>query len=122
VSPRFQLELDAERYAVGDSVTGTILVLEGGDSRSLEVLLEYREETEDYSDVAVSIPSGPLHEDELTAGTSFEFALSLPPDALPNYRSRHGELYWEVDVKSDESGRDTHERRRIEVEASVSRS
>ena len=25
------------------------------------------------------------------------------------------ELYWELDVKSDESGRDTHERRRIET-------
>jgi hypothetical protein len=46
---------------------------------------------------------GPLHEDELTVGTSLEFELALPPDALPSYKSRHGELYWELDVKSDES-------------------
>jgi hypothetical protein len=115
VSPRFQLQLDRERYAPGDTVKGTILVLEGGASRALEALLEYHEETADYSEVALSIPSGPLHEGELTSGTSFEFELGLPPDALPNYKSRHGELYWELDVKSDESGRDTHERRRIEI-------
>jgi hypothetical protein len=115
VSPRFQLQLDRERYAPGDTIKGTILVLEGGGSRALEALLEYHEETSDYSEVALSIPSGPLHEGELTAGTSFVFELGLPPDALPNYKSRHGELYWELDVKSDESGRDTHERRRIEI-------
>ena len=117
MSPRFQLQLDRERYAPGDTIRGTILVLEGGGSRSLEALLEYNEETDDYQEVAISIPSGPLHEGELTTGTSFEFLLALPPDALPNFRSKHGELYWQVDVKSDEAGRDTHERHRIELEA-----
>lgn len=116
MSPRFQLQLDRERYAPGDTVKGTILVTEGGSSRALEARLEYTEETADYSEVALSIPSGPLHEGDLTVGTSFEFELALPPDALPSYKSRHGELYWELDVKSDESGRDTHERRRIAVE------
>jgi hypothetical protein len=115
VSPRFQLQLDRERYAPGDTIRGTILLLEGGDSRVLEAFLEYCEETADYSEVAVSIPSGPLHEGELTAGTSFEFELGLPPDALPNYKSRHGELYWQVDVASEEFALDSHERRRIEV-------
>ena len=117
MSPRFQLQLDQERYAPGDTIRGTILVLEGGSSRSLEALLEYNEETDDYQQVAISIPSGSLHEGELTTGTSFEFQLALPPDALPNFRSKHGELYWQVDVKSDEAGRDTHERHRIELEA-----
>jgi hypothetical protein len=115
MSPRFELQLDRERYAPGDTVKGTILVLEGGASRALEALLEYNEETADYSEVALSIRSGPLHEGELTTGTSYEFELGLPVDAPPDYKSRHGELYWQVDVKSDESGRDTHERRRIEV-------
>jgi hypothetical protein len=116
VSPRFQLQLDRERYAPGDTVRGTILVLEGGGSRSLEAVLEYNEKTADYQEVAISIPSGPLHEGDLTTGASFEFELALPPDALPNYQSRHGELYWQLDVRSDEVGRDTHERRRIAIE------
>src|SRR6266498_315557 len=62
--------------------------LAGGGSRSLEALLEYNEETADYQEVAISIPSGPLHQGDLTTGTSFEFELALPPDALPNYQSR----------------------------------
>jgi hypothetical protein len=116
VSPRFQLELDRERYAPGDAIKGTGRVLEGGSSRSVEALLEYKEETDDYLEVAISISSGPLHTGDLAMSTSFEFELTLPPDALPNYQSEHGELYWEVDVKSDEAGRDTHERRRIEID------
>ena len=117
MSPRFQLQLDRERYKPGDTITGTILVLEGGGSRTLEVLLEYNEEAEDdYSAVATSVSSGALHAGDLATGMSFDFELALPPDAFPNYRSEHGELYWQLDVKSDEHGRDTHERRRIEVE------
>lgn len=115
MSPRFQLELERERYGAGDTVKGTITVVEGGGSRSLEARLEYNEETSDYSEVAVSIPSGALHEGDLTQGTSYQFELGVPQDALPNYRSEHGELYWQVDVVSDETGRDTHERRRIDV-------
>jgi hypothetical protein len=116
MSVRLQLELERERYEPGDAVRGTIVLLEGGGSRSLEALLQYKEETADYAEVAISIPSGRLHEGDLVSGASFEFGLNLPPDALPNYRSEHGELYWEVDAKSDEPGRDTHDCRRIEVE------
>jgi hypothetical protein len=115
VSPTLELQLDRERYEPGGTVRGTILVLEGGSSRSLEALLEYKEETEDYLEVASSIRSGLFHESDLATGTSFEFELALPPEALPSYRSEHGELYWEVDAKSNEIGRDTHARRRIEL-------
>jgi hypothetical protein len=115
VTPRLQLQLDRDSYAPGDSVRGTILVVEGGGSRALHALLQYMEKSPDYSKAAVTISSGALHEGDLTAGASFSFELALPPDALPNHESRHGELYWEVDVRSDEFGRDTHERKRIEV-------
>jgi hypothetical protein len=116
VSPRFQLQLDRERCAPGETVRGTIQVREGGRSRSLEAMLQYKEETDDYLEVPNSISSGVLHEGDLATGTSFEFELLLPEDALPSYKSEHGELYWEVSVKSDEFGRDTYERRRIEIE------
>lgn len=116
MSSRFQLQLERDCYTSGDTVEGTILVLEGGRSRSVEVLLQYNEATEDYSEVATSVSSGSLHEGDLTTGTSFEFELALPPDALPNYQSKHGELYWDVNIKSDEFGRDTWERCRINVE------
>jgi hypothetical protein len=115
VSPSLQLQLNRERYAPGETIEGTILVLEGGASRSLEAVLGYNEKTDDYSEVATSISTGRLHSGDLRTGMSFAFELTLPQDALPNYRSEHGELYWQVDVKSDEPGRDTHERHRIDV-------
>ena len=122
MSLRFEIQLDQEFHRPGDTVKGTVLVAEGGRSRALQVFLEYKEEVEDYLEVATSISSGPLHSGELATGTSFEFELPLPENALPNYQSEHGELFWELDVKSDESGRDTHERRRIEIAPPASRS
>jgi hypothetical protein len=115
VSPVLELWLDREHYSLGDTVSGTVRVVEGGRSRSLEVTLNYNEKTEDYGAVATSVSSGPLNTGELTTGMSFGFALALPPDGFPNYRSEHGELFWEVEARSDEPGLDTRERRRIEV-------
>ena len=115
MSPRLDVRLDRDRYGPGDTVRGWITVAEGGASRDLSAALEYREETEDYEEVAERIETGPLHVGDLTTGASFEFQLKLPDDARPGYKSTHGELYWELDVKSDERGRDTHERRRVEV-------
>jgi hypothetical protein len=117
MSAQFQLNLDRERYTPGDTIRGNIVVLKGDDTGSLEVLLEYNEEAEDdYSAIAASVSTGTLHAGDLATGMSFDFEVALPKDAFPNYRSEHGELYWQVDVKSDESGHETHERRRIEVE------
>jgi hypothetical protein len=116
MSPAFQLQLEGGWYTAGETVTGTILVTEGGGSRSLEARLEFVEETDDYLEVPISISSGPLHMGDLAQGMSFEFALTLPPGALPSYASEHGELYWRIDATSDELGNDTHEIRRIGVE------
>ena len=116
MSPSFDLQLDGGRYKPGDAVAGTVVVREGGGSRSLEVTLGYVEETDDYLEVATSVSSGPLHEGRLDAGASFRFELALPPDALPNFDGDHGQLYWRLDVKSDERGRDSHELLRIDVD------
>jgi hypothetical protein len=116
VSARFQVELERARYTPGDTIRGRILVLEGGASRSLEVLLEYKEDSKDVTGVATSVSTGPLYDGDLETGLSFGFELTLPQDAFPNYRSQHGELYWQLDVKSERSGRDVHERHRLEVE------
>jgi hypothetical protein len=115
MSPRFDLQLDRERYAPGEVIHGRVNVLEGGGSRSLQVVLGYHEKTDDYSAVATTIPGPVLNEGDLRAGMAFDFELRLSSEAFPNLRSNHGELYWELDVKSDEFGRDTHIRRRIEV-------
>jgi hypothetical protein len=114
VSPAFELQLEQNRFATGERVAGTVFVTEGGSSRGLDVTLGFHEKSPDYEEVSVSQTQA-LHTGDVQAGQSLPFALDLPADALPGYVSEHGELYWEVDVKSDEMGRDTHVRRRIEV-------
>ena len=116
MSPRLRLELERDRYRPGETVSGTVRVVEGGPSRSVEVALVYREATSDYSTSARQVTSGPLHEGELEPGQTFPFTLELPTDALPGYSSANAALGWIVDVKSDKRGLDTHEQRRIEIE------
>lgn len=119
MSPRLLLELERWRFAPGEAVRGNVTVVEGGRSRSLEVVLQYNEKTKDYLEVASNVSSGPLHEGDLAPGSSFSFELSLPSDALPGYQSEHGELYWEVGAHSDEFGRDTWECHRFDVQPST---
>ena len=115
MSPRLDLEVERTTCRPGGRIGGRVVVLEGGSSRSLDVRLEYIEETSDYLEVATSVSSGRLHEGDLEPGMSFAFEIALAPHALPCVRSRHGELYWRLDAKSDERGRDTHAYRRIDV-------
>ena len=115
MSGTLQLQLDSPRYAPDDVVGGSVIVLIGQPSRSLEVFLQYCDETEDYLSTTVSIGSGALHAGDLQAGQRFPFALRLPRDALPAYRSPHGSLYWRVALKSDRPGLDVHESLPIDV-------
>jgi hypothetical protein len=114
VSPAFQVQLERDRFAPGERVAGTVLVTRGGGSRNLNVILAFHEKSPDYEETAASFTQT-LHTGDVQTGQSLGFALDLPEDALPGHRSEHGELFWELDVKSDEMGPDTHLRRRIEV-------
>ena len=117
LSPRLEISLDAESYSPGDTVHGRVTVAEGGGSRRLDVALRFCERSNRYNAVAHMVPAPrSLHEGDLTEGASHEFALTLPPEAPPNYSGRHGELWWEVHARSDEPGVDTHASRRFEVE------
>ncbi len=113
---QLDLELDSQAVGPGAKVSGRVLVLEGGTTRSLTACLEFHEHsTSGGNKVVTSISTEPLHEGELAAGMRFPFTLVLPRDALPSYRSENGELYWEVHVRSDEPGFDTHVRTRVLV-------
>ncbi len=117
MSVQLDLRLDRRRYVPGDVVRGTILVREGGPSRSVSVLLEYYERTRDASAIAQQLTTGPIHTGDLETGQSLTFELTLPPNAFPNCESSNGALSWELDVWSDARGRDTHERRLLVVDA-----
>ena len=119
MSPQLRIDLDREEYRLGDAVPGKVVALSGGASRSLKVWLEYREETKDNKEVGASVEHRTLNEGPIADGASFDFELTLPVDGYPNYKSEHGELFWELNIRSDERGRDTHERRRLEVTAAA---
>ena len=116
MSPKLELELVDEAFVPGDAVRGTVRVRKGGRSRLLTAALEFHERSNmDGGRIPITVESGPLHEGELEGGMSFSFCLLLPEDALPEYTSRNGALYWEVHVRSDEPGLDTHVRQRVAV-------
>ena len=111
---RLEIQLDADRASAGEKLSGQINVLEGGPSRSLALTISFRERSPGYEAVPFS-DSGVLHEGDLRAGEAIDFHYSMPDWALPSLKSEHGELYWELEARSDEPGLDTHVRRRIEV-------
>lgn len=111
------LELESERFAPGDHVTGKVNVLEGGKSRALTLTLSFHEQTRDYGTVPFSADAV-LHQGDLKAGDWYEFGFELPPDAQPSVKAEHSELYWELDARSDEAGLDTHANRRLVVQSS----
>ena len=110
-----RVQLERYRYAPGELVRGVVDVVLGIGARSLSVTLDYCEQSPDYADAAVSVPSGILWQGDLRPGQRFQFQLALPPDALPAFRTEHGALWWEVDAKVDKPGFDEHERVRLDV-------
>ncbi|MEX2193872.1 MAG: DUF2510 domain-containing protein [Thermoleophilaceae bacterium] len=112
------LSLESERFGPADWVGGSVLVQAAVPScRALTVTIAFLEATEDYRTPVLSASTPPLAAPgPLAAGASYPFSLQLPPQVQPPYRSRWGELFWEVDAKVDiASGRDHHAQRRILV-------
>lgn len=103
-----ELELSVTDSAVraGDWVRGRVTVRSGGSSRALTVSLQYRERTSDYGATGRTESVPPLQTGDLTSGQSFDFAIQLPIDALPNYSTVNGSLTWVVEARSDQLGKD----------------
>ena len=108
-----QLQLERAWYSPGDLVRGRVIAQYAVELRSLVVNLDYMEHTEDYDSVGRQISTGPLAAGQLEAGRALDFTLTVPEDALPSLRGRHGELYWRVDAKGDRFGQDAHAEQRI---------
>jgi hypothetical protein len=113
--PDLELHIDDESIGPGDVVRGIVRVVDGGVSRSLTLALEFHDDSEDYRNVVRREAEQQLCQGDLVADTTFPFEVRLPEDALPNYRSSHGELYWDVHVEADRAGLDMHVRQRLEV-------
>jgi hypothetical protein len=113
---RLELELDRECVTPGEQLTGRVVVLEGGPSRSLSLTVRFCERSPQLESTAFST-NAVLHQGDLTTGQTLEFGCELPKDALPSVKGKVGELFWELEASSDEPGVDTQIRRRFEVAA-----
>ena len=113
---KLALELDSDRVAAGAPVAGRVVVLGGGESRSLTLTVSFHERTSSYGAVPYS-SSSVLHEGDVADGQTFDFDFTLPAESPPSVKGKHAELFWELEARSDRPGFDTRVLRRIEVVA-----
>jgi hypothetical protein len=111
--------LERQRYAPGEVVRGFVDVVEAIDCRDLTVGLHYMEATRDYRGAGLVAATSTLHVGPVGQGSRFDFELTLPPDALPAFRSKHGSLWWEVAAKADKPGFDKHASLPIDLEVAA---
>jgi hypothetical protein len=109
------LWLERQRYAPGEVVRGFVEAQEQIDGRSVDVALHYAEETSDYRGAHVIPATQQLQAGPVAAGARLDFALTLPPDALPAFRTDKTAVWWEVVASVDKRGFDKHIRLRIDV-------
>ena len=111
---KLELVLQSDHVKPGGEVAGHIDVAEGGASRSLTLTITFNEKTRDYS--ATPYSSGfVVHEGDVKAGESYTFSFTLPATAPTSAKTKNGELYWQLEVTSDEQGLDSHSKQRLEV-------
>jgi hypothetical protein len=111
---KLELELASDSVPSGGAVAGRVHVAEGGDSREVTLTLTFYEHTRDFT-IPAAQTSAAVHEGAVTTGDSYEFSFALPEDAVPSVETKNGKLYWELELRSDEPGFDTHVRRELRV-------
>ena len=111
---KLELRLDGDPVAAHEDLTGHVLVVEGGSSRSLTVTARFCERSPSFGAVAFSSVVA-VHEGDLATGQAVEFRWRLPAWAPPGVKGARGELFWELEAHSDERGLDTRVTRRFEV-------
>ena len=115
---KLDVELYDEPVEVGKFVSGRVRVVEGGPAGEVRVSLTFHEHTRDF-DVAARGAEVPVHVGDVIAGDGYEFQFPLGPDQPPSVASKHGELYWQIEVRSTEPHAHTHVRRRVAVVAAA---
>jgi hypothetical protein len=112
---RLRVDVDGEPFAPGATVSGRVVVEEGGGARSLSVRLAFVERTEGFERVAREAGAEVVAEGDLADGAAVPFSLALPDDALANIASRHGRIGWELRARADRAGPDPTVDRPIEL-------
>ena len=111
---KLAVELGHERVPPGVALTGHVLVVEGGEARSLALTVRFLECSPAFRVPALE-ERAVLREGDLATGESVPFSIGLPDGAPPTARGRRCELLWELEVVADRSGPDAVVRRAFEV-------
>jgi hypothetical protein len=112
---RVRVDVDGEPLAPGATVSGRVVVEEGGRARSLSVRLAFVERTESFEKVAREAGTLVVAESDLVRDAVLAFSLRLPDDALPNIAARHGRIGWELRARVDRAGSEATVDRPIEL-------
>jgi hypothetical protein len=112
---RLRVDVDGEPLAPGASVSGRVVVEEGGRARSLAVRLAFVERTESFERVAREVGALVVAEGDLADGAVLAFSLALPDDALANIATGYGRVGWELRARVDRAGPDPTVHRPIEL-------
>jgi hypothetical protein len=113
---KLELRLDADRVAPGRELAGHVLVLEGGQSRSLTLTVRLCERSPGYLEIPFS-HTLVLSEGDLATGQAIDFRCELPEGAPPSVKGKHGELFWELEAASDAPGLDARVSQTFQVTA-----
>lgn len=112
---RLRIELDGKVLGPGETVSGRVVVDEGGRARSLFARLVFIERTEDFHAIARIAGEQKIAEGDLADGASLPFALTLPTDALPTVATAHARIGWELRAIADRRGPDAIADRPVEL-------
>jgi hypothetical protein len=98
------IDVDSKDHGPGDVVRGRLSVKDGREVRALRARLALRERSDQYRVTAWAT------EWETLAGAGdppaeVDFALPLPPGAIPNPEGTNGSVRWEVEAVADRSRR-----------------
>ena len=112
---RLRVDMDGEPLAPGATVSGRVVVEEGGSARSLSVRLAFVERNESFEKVAREAGALVVAEGDLAEGAVLAFSLALPDDALANIATGYGRVGWELRARVDRAGPDATVDRPIEL-------
>ena len=111
---KLEIALDSALVSPGGTLKGIVEVLEGGEARSLTLTVSFCESSPSYMAVPFS-RSGVIHEGDLATGQAVTFQFDLPEWAPPGVKSKHAELYWQVEAVADRPGLDARASRKFQI-------
>jgi hypothetical protein len=114
---RLRIDPRTTTVAPGDTVTGEVVVGDGGAARSVVAQLEFVERVAKFTRTAHVGASTVIAEADLQQGAVLPFTLRLPAQAPPSLSTAVGSLDWELVVRVDRPHRrDLEERLTLLVE------